>query len=346
MLSRYKDHDVSEDPVLFLRCGHFFTLSTLDGVLKMKEVYDLNAASSEFVSARPLREAFVTEKPLTCPDCRVPIEGIRRYGRMLNLSMIRGLERKHMMKVDGRLDELSKIPATSLSAEKVDAVLEMIRRSPMQVVFEACRGSPLVEVPQPPSRPHLRALELMSTLYTTKAEKFNDANYAAAVKTLAKAIEVATDTRSLRSAALLKITYAKFRMRHANEVEHAKVVKIDVAPHLDWVKDQLQFQDLVQEAQELSVQLQYLEESVKRNARLVFRAMSSIGGYNYGGSASSHWYECPNGHAYFIGECGGAMQESRCSECGAPVGGTGHRLLASNRRATNFLSRLFGTQRP
>ena len=28
------------------------------------------------------------------------------------------------------------------------------------------------------------------------------------------------------------------------------------------------------------------------------------------------WYQCPNGHAYVIGECGLAMIESRCPECG------------------------------
>jgi hypothetical protein len=344
MLSQYKDHDLEVDPVLFLRCGHFFTLGTLDGVLMMKEVYDLDAASNEFVSVRSLREAFVTEKPLTCPDCRVPIEGIRRYGRMLNMSMIRGLERKHMMKVDGRLDELSRNPVTSLSMQSVDEVLEMIRRSPMQVVFEACRGSPLVEVPQPPSRPHLRALELKATVYMTKAKKLDDDNYTAVIKTLETAIDVAMETSSFRSAALLKISLAKFRMKYIKDPTDADQVKRDVAPHLDWVMSQAHFHDLVQEAQELQARLRDLKGLLE--LKQVYEAMSTIQGYNYGGSASSHWYECPNGHAYFIGECGGAMQESRCNECGAPVGGTSHHLLASNRPATNFLSRLLGTQQP
>ncbi|KAL0048285.1 hypothetical protein WJX82_000134 [Trebouxia sp. C0006] len=46
-----------------------------------------------------------------------------------------------------------------------------------------------------------------------------------------------------------------------------------------------------------------------------------------------HWYECENGHPYIIIECGGATQASMCPECGAPIGGTQHRLQAGNRES-------------
>jgi hypothetical protein len=49
-----------------------------------------------------------------------------------------------------------------------------------------------------------------------------------------------------------------------------------------------------------------------------------------------HWYKCPNGHIYIITECGGAMQKSRCNECGAEIGGGSHRLLESNSVATEM----------
>ncbi len=39
---------------------------------------------------------------------------------------------------------------------------------------------------------------------------------------------------------------------------------------------------------------------------------------------------------YCIGECGGAMQESKCPECKAPIGGTNHALLSSNTLAGDF----------
>ena len=45
---------------------------------------------------------------------------------------------------------------------------------------------------------------------------------------------------------------------------------------------------------------------------------------------------CPNGHTYCIGDCGGAMQESKCPECKCTIGGTQHRLTAGNRVATEM----------
>lgn len=49
----------------------------------------------------------------------------------------------------------------------------------------------------------------------------------------------------------------------------------------------------------------------------------------YGGSWNDHWYTCPNGHLYFIGNC---------LECGAEVGGGGHRLLGTNRSAGDVVA--------
>jgi hypothetical protein len=54
------------------------------------------------------------------------------------------------------------------------------------------------------------------------------------------------------------------------------------------------------------------------------------------GYKQGHWYKCPNGHIYSIGDCGGAMEKSKCNECGAEIGGGSHRLLASNSVATEM----------
>lgn len=51
------------------------------------------------------------------------------------------------------------------------------------------------------------------------------------------------------------------------------------------------------------------------------------------GLKQGHWYKCPNGHFYCIGECGGAMQVSRCIECGVEIGGQSHTLLPTNQHA-------------
>ena len=51
------------------------------------------------------------------------------------------------------------------------------------------------------------------------------------------------------------------------------------------------------------------------------------------GLSQGHWFKCPNGHFYCIGECGGAMEEAKCPECGARIGGQSHTLVADNQLA-------------
>ncbi|KAL4876729.1 P-loop containing nucleoside triphosphate hydrolase protein [Aspergillus karnatakaensis] len=51
---------------------------------------------------------------------------------------------------------------------------------------------------------------------------------------------------------------------------------------------------------------------------------------------TGHWYYCENGHPFTIGECGGAMEISRCPECGAAVGGQSHRTTAGVTRARDL----------
>eukprot|EP00794_Sanderia_malayensis_P005584 gene5584-6273_t len=54
------------------------------------------------------------------------------------------------------------------------------------------------------------------------------------------------------------------------------------------------------------------------------------------GLRAGHWYKCKNGHVYAIGECGGAMEESKCPECKEVIGGGNHDLAAGNEHAGEF----------
>ncbi|XP_062853233.1 NFX1-type zinc finger-containing protein 1 [Trichomycterus rosablanca] len=49
-----------------------------------------------------------------------------------------------------------------------------------------------------------------------------------------------------------------------------------------------------------------------------------------------HWYKCPNGHVYAIGDCGGAMENGRCPECNTRIGGAQHLLAQGNSVATEM----------
>ncbi|RHZ53052.1 hypothetical protein CDV55_103786 [Aspergillus turcosus] len=51
---------------------------------------------------------------------------------------------------------------------------------------------------------------------------------------------------------------------------------------------------------------------------------------------TGHWYYCRNGHPFTIGECGGAVQQTACPECGEPVGGREHRVAEGVTRADDL----------
>ena len=54
------------------------------------------------------------------------------------------------------------------------------------------------------------------------------------------------------------------------------------------------------------------------------------------GAKPGSWYKCPKGHFYQIGDCGGAMETSKCPECGLQIGGHSHQLLDTNQHASEF----------
>ncbi|KAH9170429.1 hypothetical protein EDB89DRAFT_1304426 [Lactarius sanguifluus] len=56
----------------------------------------------------------------------------------------------------------------------------------------------------------------------------------------------------------------------------------------------------------------------------------------FGFSHRGHFYNCENGHTFVIDDCGGAMESARCTECGAPIGGSNHQQHHSNTRALEF----------
>lgn len=48
---------------------------------------------------------------------------------------------------------------------------------------------------------------------------------------------------------------------------------------------------------------------------------------------SGQFYECSNGHRYFVGECGKPMQQSSCPECHEPIGGQNHNFTVQKHDA-------------
>lgn len=275
-----------------------------------------------------------SEVPKQCPECRGIVYGVRRYGRILRLKELRSLERKHAMMCNKAFLMLSAgadRPASDSRIEMLKKLEKFVRSSPMRKVFEACAGQ--IEFSPPPPAPLMRCMELQGIAHSSRASSFNDTNYTQAIDAYEAAIEIADVTSSTRTGAHLRLALGHFIAKHC--VDLAMCEKL-VFPFLDWILDHtVQFENIVSEATQLKDHI--LSKDRINELRKIAAAMNAVGGYNYGGSASDHWYECPNGHPFFISECGQAMETSICIECREPVGGRGHTLLNSNRGVTGTM---------
>lgn len=332
-LSTYAEHDVENDPVFVLPCKHVYSMSTMDGHLGLNEVYEQDDETQKYVSTKSLRTANVSERPRGCPNCRATLQSIGRYGRLLKLAQIRCLERKHMMETDKILNLLNeRLKEQNPSPKMLDVIIERlleclasVKKGPMRVVYEACAGDmELVDVPSPPAKPLLRCLELLATSYSKRIEKNGDKMYIMSCNMFRSAIDEAMKTRSVYSGILFRLALVKqlYRWSEYGDVD----IDEETKHHLDWIEHNAQvFPEAMSEVRTLRVR------DRKKELQEVMRAMSITTGYNFGGAASSYWYECPNGHPYFIGECGRAMEESLCNECGEIVGGSSHNLVSTNR---------------
>lgn len=109
---KYGEINVDEDPCVFLSCGHFYTVSSLDGIMEIKEYYNVDSATDTIISPRSARRVVNSDAKLRgCPECRLPLRDIHRYNRIVKKAL---------------LDESTKrfIITASLTYKKlVDAVL-------------------------------------------------------------------------------------------------------------------------------------------------------------------------------------------------------------------------------
>ena len=154
---------------------------------------------------------------------------------------------------------------------------------------------------------------------------------------LQKGIAVADESQTWRKGASLRLMLARLlslQMKMENASLPSTLLLLEERNMLlDWIIDCTARQvsdELKEQARQLKQHSTPLTAEEKREIH------EALVAGNYFGS-NGHWYECPNGHRYFIGECGGAMEQGICNECGEVIGGGSHRLLPTNRAVANDL---------
>lgn len=88
MMSQYSDIDLNEDPCIFPACGHFYTITTMDGHLSLGDHYTLDANGLPTALKAPDDGLDVDKTRIVCPDCRRSLREIPRYGRVVRRALL------------------------------------------------------------------------------------------------------------------------------------------------------------------------------------------------------------------------------------------------------------------
>ncbi len=99
-------------------------------------------------------------------------------------------------------------------------------------------------------------------------------------------------------------------------------------PDLEWIckndQEHIRESNFAKEAERLMKDLRTLTPEE------IAAIVNAVGEGGAGWYQGTHWNTCPNGHLYVIGDCGGAMVQSKCPDCGALVGGQNHHLASGS----------------
>lgn len=86
-MEKYQEIDLNDKPCLFLDCGHFFSVETLDGMMSMGQYYDTDKNGHPTDINGPSKP-FSVDAVKVCPECRGSLRNINRYGRIVRRAFL------------------------------------------------------------------------------------------------------------------------------------------------------------------------------------------------------------------------------------------------------------------
>lgn len=103
----YSEIDLDEAPVIALACGHFFTAETLDGMIGLTEVYQIDAATGDIIGLEDISSKMAPAIP-KCPHCQRPIRqyATQRYNRLINRAVIDEISKRFIVTGQMELQEM------------------------------------------------------------------------------------------------------------------------------------------------------------------------------------------------------------------------------------------------
>ncbi|KAL4932604.1 putative NF-X1 finger and helicase domain protein [Aspergillus undulatus] len=126
----YKDIDLTSNPCIFPRCGHFLTRESMDAQMDLRKYYVLSEKENP-IAIKDLQEPFRMEDIKNCALCRGSLGDISRYGRLVR---------------QGLLDESTKKLILCMNREYIPLAEEMARNIQRLHDFEYKQRVPLPAV--------------------------------------------------------------------------------------------------------------------------------------------------------------------------------------------------------
>ncbi|KAI2825029.1 hypothetical protein CBS12448_6135 [Aspergillus niger] len=419
-LKPYKDINVDEDPLVFLSCGHFYTASSLDGIMGMSEHYEVEPSTGRILGPKLNHRLFDSGRPKGCPQCRAPLRDIDRYNRIIKQAFLDEATKKfathasikfgHLVEeVEGYekdiIGENLKLVSDwyqetveTRSADDVRRSVDVYRGRGNRLLNKIKEFTKSVAKSEQPfgrvsemlasvaarkagtsatpfqynesdiqtgfqSRGHVLALRLTWVLFWNYDSIYSNKRIDPRIKvTLAQVVakqiggllsqcealtkycqeakflqqEVETRTYHVlfsvlslsngeaRGNPVSGTTEAKIREKALKELEACDAICLRHSKIL-W-----SLHEDIDKARRLVNGGTFYSCVTSEERRQVYQAMAA----QFNGTG--HWYYCENNHPFAVGECGMPMEESRCPQCEAPVGGLNHEFAQGIRRADDM----------
>ncbi|KAF2397692.1 NFX1-type zinc finger-containing protein 1 [Trichodelitschia bisporula] len=173
-MKTYGEIDLDETPIVVLGCGHFFTFETLDGLVGMRDVYEVNA-HGEYI--RILESPALADSIPRCPDCRSPFRqfATTRYNRVVNRAVIDEMTKRFLISSRAEHAELeAKVDALEESFAKAQLALKAA--TPMPLLGRKGRAAPSTDTVVMFNRTYVEATPLVNSVdwFCAKVEAKNE----------------------------------------------------------------------------------------------------------------------------------------------------------------------------
>ncbi|KAH8594174.1 hypothetical protein B0O99DRAFT_652786 [Bisporella sp. PMI_857] len=107
MFEKYGEIEIDKDPLIFLSCGHFYTVSSIDGIMELTKHYVTDSQTSNIVRPKLLQRVVNSgSAPKGCPECRRPLRDVDRYNRIVKKALLDEATRRFVTQANSRCAEL------------------------------------------------------------------------------------------------------------------------------------------------------------------------------------------------------------------------------------------------